>query len=102
MSDRARQFAPFSALKGFHELVKEKERIITEKKELSEDEQKELSDKISLVRKGMMIKIVYFCSGEYVATEGIVTAIDYTFRTLTVVKKKIYFDDIYEVDIVKS
>lgn len=99
MSDRARQFAPFSALKGFHELAKEKERIVAEKRELSEDKQKELSDKMILVRKGMMIKLVCFESGEYISVEGMVAAIDLVFRTITVVKKKIPFDDIFELEI---
>ena len=99
MSDRARQFAPFSALKGFHELAKEKERIVTEKRELSEDKQKELSDKIMIVRKGMMIKLVCFENGEYIAVEGIVSAIDLVFKNITIVKKKIKFDDIFELEI---
>ena len=99
MSDRARQFAPFSALKGFHELAKEKERIVTVKRELSEDSQKELSDKILLVRKGMMVKLVYFENGEYISLEGMVSGIDLVFRTITVVKKRIEFDNIFELEI---
>ena len=97
MSDRARQFAPFSALKGFHELIKEKERVIIAKKELTEDAAEELSEKILLVKKGMMIKIVHFCRGEYISTEGVVTNIDLTFKNLSVVKTKINFDDILEI-----
>lgn len=97
MSDRARQFAPFSALKGFHELIKEKERVIIPKKELSEEDLLELSKKIVLVKKGMMIKVVYFCEGEYIVAEGLVANIDFTFRKLTVVKTKISFDDILEI-----
>ncbi|MFA7636909.1 MAG: hypothetical protein WCX81_04010 [Monoglobales bacterium] len=60
MSDRARQFMPFSALNGFHKLIKEKERIVTAKKELSEDEMQVLSDKIMQVKKGMVLKVTYF------------------------------------------
>ena len=97
VSDRARQFMPFSALKGFHELIQEKERVITAKKELSEDDMRELSDKIKAIEKGMMIKIIYFCRGEYVTAEGIVTTIDITYRFLTVVKTKISFDDIIDI-----
>ena len=97
MSDRARQFMPFSALKGFHELVREKERVITAKKELSEDDARELSEKLSLLKKGTMVKITCFCSGEYIKIEGVVTAVDFTFRRLTVVKTKIDFDNISEI-----
>lgn len=99
MSDRARQFAPFSALKGFHELAKEKERVTVEKREISEDKQNELSDKMMLVQKGMMVKIVCFEGGEYISVEGMVSGVDFVFKTITVVKKKIDFDDIFELEI---
>lgn len=97
MSDRARQFAPFSALKGFHELIKQKERVITVKKELSEDDLLILSEKMMQVKKGEMVKIVHFCEGEYVSTEGIVTDIDLVYHTITIVKRKIRFSDIIDI-----
>ena len=99
VSDRARQFMPFSALKGFHKLILEKERVIVSKKELSEDETEEISRKLSRMEKGMMAEITYFCSGEYVKLEGVVTNVDFTFRNLTVVKTKIDFDNISEISI---
>ena len=34
---RAKQFMPFDALKGYKEAIKEKQKVIVEKKELSED-----------------------------------------------------------------
>ena len=37
-ADRAVQFAPFAALKGYYECVKLQERITEPRKELSEDE----------------------------------------------------------------
>lgn len=97
MSDRARQFAPFSALKGFHELIKQKERVITAKKELSEDDLLVLTEKMLQVEKGIIVKIVHFCEGEYISTEGVVTEIDSIYRTLTIVKKKIRFEDIIDI-----
>ena len=98
MSDRARQFMPFSALKGFDELIREKHHIVVAKKELSEDDATELSKKLSAVKKGMMVEVTYFLCGEYIKVEGIVTGVDFTFKNLTVVKKKISFDDILSID----
>lgn len=97
MSDRARQFAPFSALKGFHELIKQKERVITTKRELSEDELLKLSEKMMRLEKGEMTKIVHFCEGEYISTEGVITEIDVVYRTITIVKRKIRFADIVDI-----
>lgn len=98
MSDRAGQFMPFAALKGFYELIKEKERVIIPKHELAEDKAEELSEKMKNVKKGIMVKVIYYSDGEYVSTEGIVTKIDITFRKLVIVKTEINFDDIWDIE----
>lgn len=97
MSERAKQFGAFSPLRGYSELIKAKERIVVEKRELSEESAQELSDKLNKIEKGMMVTVVYYHSGEYVSVSGIVSKIDITFRQLTVVKNEIAFDDIYDV-----
>ena len=38
MSDRARQFLPFDALKGFKEAIKKREKIKVDKKHTSQEE----------------------------------------------------------------
>lgn len=98
MSDRAGQFMPFSALKGFYDLIKEKERVVVPKHEIAEDKAEELSEKMKLVKKDMMVKVVYYSDGEYVSAEGIVTKIDLTFRKLTIVKTEINLDDVWEIE----
>lgn len=98
VSDRAGQFMPFSALKGFYDLIKEKERVIVPKHEIAEDKAEELSKKMKLLERGMMVKVVYYSDGEYVSTEGIVTKIDLIFRKLTVVKTEISLDDIWDIE----
>ena len=96
-SDRARQFMPFAALKGYEELVKQQEKVITRKKELSEYKAELLSKKISSVKKGDIVKIVYYAGDGYIKTEGMVSSVDFNFRILTVIKTKISFDDIYDI-----
>ena len=59
-SDRARQFMPFDALKGYKEAIKEKQKVIVEKKELSEDDAIVLSRKLNEIKKGDMIKVIYY------------------------------------------
>lgn len=97
MSDRAKQFMPFAALKGFYDLIRERERIVVPKHELTEDKAAELSETIKLVEKGKMVKVIYYSDGEYVSAEGIVTKIDFVFRKLTVVKTEIDLDDIWDI-----
>ena len=96
-SDRAKQFMPFAALKGYYDMVRAQEKIITAKKELSEYRASILSEKLNLIKKGIMIKIVYYKDDGYIKTEGMVSNIDHTMRILTVIKERIPFDDIYDV-----
>lgn len=98
MSDRAGQFMPFAALKGFYDLIREKERVVVPKHEIAEDKAQELSEKMKLVQKGMMIRVVYYSNGEYVSTEGMVSKIDLVSRKLTVVKTEIDLDDIWDIE----
>jgi len=97
VSDRAKQFMPFAALKGFYDLIRERERVIVPKHELTDDKAAELSEIIKLVEKGKMIKVIYYSDGEYVSAEGIVTKIDLELRTLTIVKTEIDLDDIWDI-----
>ena len=98
MSDRARQFMPFSALKGYYELIRTKERVVVPKKELSEDYAEILSRKVVSLKEGDMVKVTYYSDGDYVEIEGILTDIDIDRRCLTIVKTTIDLDDIYDID----
>lgn len=95
--NRAKQFMPFNALRGYYDLIKEKQRIKTDKKELSQDKADMLSYKMNNLQKGMMVKIVYYNIDHYDTIEGLVSKIDSTYKTITIVKTKINIDDIYDI-----
>ena len=95
--NRAVQFTPFAALRGFETLLQEKETVKADRRILLEDSAAILSEKIRSIRKGMMISVVHYKNGAYLTTTGLVSSIDTTYRTLTVVKCRILFDDIYTV-----
>lgn len=97
-ADNAKQFMPFAALTGFDLLVKERERIIEPRRERSEEENEMLSKKIISLKKGAFVKVRYYRKDAYEFIEGRVTQIDEVFRTLTVTKTKISFDDIYDIN----
>ena len=96
-ADRAKQFMPFAALKGYDELVKKQEKTISPRKEMSEYKADRLSSKLNLVKKGMVIKVLYYHKDGYIKTEGMVSRIDFTARYLIVIKTKIDFDDIHDI-----
>ncbi len=97
--DRAKQFMPFAALKGYEEALRKKEKITVPKAELSEERGEELDRALRQIRKNDMVTVIYFCEGEYLKVTGMVSRIDGTARLLKVVDTKIPFEDLYEVSV---
>ncbi len=98
ISDRAKQFMPFASLRGFDEEIKKKEKVEIDKRALTEEEQRELNEKVVSLKKNDLVTVVYYLYGEYKKTTGIITAIDKVLKNLTVVKTKLEFDDIYTIN----
>ena len=74
--ERAKQFLPFDALKGYKEAIMAKRKVVIAKKELSEDDAENLSYKFNQIKVGTIIKVIYFSNEEYVVCEGMVSKID--------------------------
>ena len=100
MSDRARQFMPFSPLKGYYDLIEKCERIKEPKIELTEDMLEITSQKLNKIEKGIMIKVKYYDVDSYVEIEGMISNIDKIYNNLTVIKTVIKFEDIYDISFV--
>ncbi|MDL2302476.1 YolD-like family protein [Lachnospiraceae bacterium OttesenSCG-928-D06] len=96
-ADRAKQFMPFDALKGFREALEEKERIIVEKRHLSQEEKEKLDRILGQVKGNEIITVHYFQKGEYVQITGMVSKIDKINRILKIVNTRIPFDDISDL-----
>lgn len=96
-ADRAKQFMPFAALKGFEEALREKEKIVVEKISLSEESKEELDRKLHEIHRNDIITVVYFLKDEYVKITGMVSRLDKDARILKIVNTKIPFDDIYDI-----
>ena len=96
-AERAKQFMPFAALKGYYEALRKKEKIVVEKKELAEEYMAELDLELRQVKKNDIITVVYFCKNEYLQVTGKVTKIDKVYRVLKVVNTRINFDDLYSI-----
>lgn len=82
--DRAAQFAPFSALTGYEEIVKEEARLTEQRVELDEGELERLDQSLQYLKKRLQderettpdVKITYFCAdqkkkgGQYRTVQG--------------------------------
>ena len=96
-ASRASQFMPFAALKGYEEALKEQEKIIVPKVELSEDALEYLDYQIKLLTVGTMVDITYYEDENYIKKSGIISKINRDARFLTVVTTDISFDNIKEL-----
>lgn len=97
IGNRAKQFLPFSALRGLSEALEKKEKIIVPKPELSEDMLEELDWKIKNIRPGNILTLIYYDRGECIKLTGVVAKIDSTSKTLQIVNTKIHFSNILEI-----
>ena len=96
--DRAKQFMPFAALKGYPEALRKKEKIVVPKMDVSEEYSEVLNRKLRQVKKNDIITVIYFSNNEYLQKTGMVSRIDETARILKIVNTKISFDDMYDIN----
>lgn len=108
MEQRAAQFLPFSALKGYDEAVDEKARMTIEKPELDEDKRQELDRTIAVLLNSRDIEavITFFRKderkegGELCTVKGVVRKTDPIRGILTLSDgRQIAVEDIVAIDI---
>lgn len=108
MSDRAAQFAPFAALTGYDDAVKETGRLTNDKIELEESSLNELNAKIQLLREKLAdapeVTFTYFRpddrkdGGAYLTITGTVKKLDDYERLLVLQDRtKVPIDDILDI-----
>lgn len=99
ISDRAKQFMPFSALTGLTKALEQKERehMRVPEKELSDEMAQQLDRHLKELKKGDLITAVYFSQGEYLAVSGSVSSVDTVNRLLSVGNVKVPFDALYDI-----
>lgn len=107
--NRAAQFAPFAALVGYDDAVKEEARITGRRVELSEDRVALINDRVYRLMQELENKphvcITYFksdaskCGGEYVPLHGIVHNIDEVEGVIVMDdKKRISISDVLSLE----
>ena len=106
---RAAQFSPFAALKGYEESIKEEGREVIKKIVLSDDEKEVLNNKINYLLENLNYKITYFekdlkkNGGKYITTSEKIKKIDVTNQVLVFDNKvKINLNDINDIEIWKN
>lgn len=100
-SERAKQFAPFDALKGLQKALrlKEYEHDRGTKGDLDDETILKISEVLKTIKKNNQIYIKYFENGYYKDGNSTVKNIDVNKKTLSIEDKKINFDDIFDLKI---
>lgn len=96
-SERAKQFMPFAALKGYEDALRKKEKMVVDKIILGEDAQASLNRKLSAVGKNDMVTAIYYVEGEYVKINGVVSQFNKEERYIRIVNTIIAFDDLLDI-----
>lgn len=106
MSVRAGMFAPFAALTGYDEKIKETERYTDYEIFLDEDNKELLDKQLNNLKNDSEIKITYFVKdknkqgGKYVTKIGKIKKIDnYNEEIVFIDKEKIKISNIIKIDI---
>ena len=99
--DRAKQFLPFEALKGFKEAIKMIENKGDTKKELSEDNKNDINNILKKLDKGNKVKVKYYYLTEYIEVISNFLKIDEITKVLYLKDTKINIEDIISINIIK-
>lgn len=81
---RAKQFMPFAALKGFQELLEETAQYKESRKELSEEQLEVLDKQCKGLVIGNLVSVVYHNGCVYDTVQGRLEQMDTVYRTMTV------------------
>lgn len=84
--ERAKQFAPFDALTGLSKALRAVEEEYDKKThhELSDDELMHISDELSVLEVGDIVRVNYFCAGAFYEAVGSVVKVDGVRKVLAV------------------
>ena len=107
--DRAAQFAPFAALTGYDDAIKETGRLTDERLEMSEEKLSVLNARYQILVDNLgeepEVAITYFVpdiyktGGSYITTTGVVKKLDTYERLITMVDgTRILMDDVLTLD----
>lgn len=110
MADRAAQFSPFAALKGYDSAIAEIEKQTVNKIEISEEKKDEINSKIKnlLLNDATLFSITYFVSddkkegGEYTTLKSTSLKYKEDESCLVIEDRKIPIIDIYDIRIYKD
>ena len=101
---RAKQFQPFDALKGLSEALREREERITRcaRRELSDERCEEISNVLVRLSPEMLVRAIFYLNGHYLELIDRLSFMSIHGRYLQFNEQRVYFDDVYEIEILET
>ena len=100
--DRAKQFLAFESLKGYRNLVRNKNYKTDNKKVLFDDNYDELNNTFKKINKNSLIRVKYYNDDQYIESTGRVKKIDLYRKKIYFLRSIIDMDNIVEIDIIDN
>ena len=108
--DRAAQFSPFAALKGYDDEIDEAARFTESRIDADDERIREINEKLLLLKESARqhptVRIIYFqpddkkAGGAYLTAEGALKKLDEYNRQIHLANTKISFDSITKIDFI--
>lgn len=95
--DRARQFVPFMALKGYHQLVRQQEAQPEPRLPRSDLDLRRLSEQLQQLERGQLVRVTYYARDHYAHLCDRVRQVDSTLRMLRLECAAVPFDQIDQI-----
>ncbi|MBQ7445462.1 MAG: hypothetical protein IJS71_05960 [Clostridia bacterium] len=101
--ERAKQFAPFDAMKGLQEALRDREERHSrvQKREISEDAERQISDVLSRLTRGMKVDITFYSAFHEVRTKSYVCDVNIAAGYIALEEHTVCLSDIYSLDIIE-
>lgn len=101
ISDRAKQFAPFSALNGLDEALAQKrhELELVSKRIIIDYDAEIINDTLNKIKNGMQLSVTHYLNGIYATTSGSLTDFNRIKRTIRIDDFLISIDNISNIKI---
>ncbi len=99
--ERAKQFAPFDAMKGLQEALRDREERHSRvpKREISEEAQISINRILKRICRGMEVELTYYGAFHEERIRGIVTDVNIKAGCIGVDGETVLLDDIYSIEI---
>ena len=95
--ERARQFMPFAALRGYYDLIREAEYVPEPRRPITEEHSRALSETAACIKPRTLASATYYDGRAYRTITGLVTQISCDLRTIQILKTTISFNDLWEL-----